>query len=249
MKALITGASSGIGKDMAYYLSSIGYDLILVARRRSVLEKIKKDLNQKVTTIALDLANEKNVYKLYEMVKNENIDMLINNAGFGLLGAFYQTSIIEELEMVNLNIKTPHILTKLFLKKFLQNDKGIILNVASTAAFYSGPNMSTYYATKNYLLRLSLAIYEELKEMKSNVQISVLCPGPTDTEFNERAKAKFMIKSLSSSYVAKYAIDKAIKKELIIIPGLLNKLTVLSSKFLPETIKLKIVSRIQKKKY
>ena len=135
MKALITGASSGIGRDMAYYLAKKGYDLILVARRKSRLEEISKKANTNVKIIELDLADEVNVYKLYDLVKDEKIDMLINNAGFGLFGMFYKTDLNRELEMINVNVKAPHILTKLFLKDFIKKNSGYILNVCSSAGF------------------------------------------------------------------------------------------------------------------
>ena len=166
MLALITGASSGLGKEMAVYLSSLGYDLILVARREKRLEELKESLKTNVTIYNYDLLDIKNVFELYEQVKDKNIDFLINNAGFGLFGDFLNTDLNRELEMINLNIKAYHILTKLFLKDFVLEDKGRILNVASAAGFLAGPNLSTYYATKNYITKLTLAIYEELKTKK-----------------------------------------------------------------------------------
>ena len=145
MLALITGASSGIGRDMAYYLANLGYDLILVARRKERLEEIKNNVNVNVKIIDTDLLIEENVFKLYEKVKKENIDILINNAGFGLFGIFSKTDLNRELEMIDLNIKTYHILTKLFLTDFLKKDSGYILNVCSSAGFLAGPRLSTYY--------------------------------------------------------------------------------------------------------
>ncbi len=245
MKALVTGASSGIGRDIARYLSSKGYDLIITAIDKSSLEEVAKELKTNVKIIALDLANEENVYKLYEETKNEAIDVLINNAGFGLFGDFSKTNLDKELDMINVNIKAPHILTKLYLKDFVKKNHGYILNVASVAGFLSGPHLNTYYATKNYLLKLTMAIYEELKEQKSHVHISALCPGPVDTEFNKTAGGSFSIKGLSSKYVAKCAIDKMLKNKLIIIPGITSKLGVFITRLLPYKLQLKIVSRIQ----
>ena len=144
MKALITGASSGLGRDMAKYLSSLGWDLIVVARREERLQELQKTLKTNVKIINLDLGVEENCYKLYEMTKNDNIDLLINNAGFGLFGLTTDTSLDRELEMINLNIKAVHILTKLFLQDFYQKDKGQILNVASSAGFLAGPRLNTY---------------------------------------------------------------------------------------------------------
>ena len=247
MKALITGASSGIGKDMAYILSDMGYDLILVARRKKKLEEIKKELTTNVTIINMDISSTFNCMKLYNKVKKEDIDIVINNAGFGMFGEFTETNLDKELDMIDTNIKAVHILTKLFLKDFKEKDSGYILNVASSAAFLSGPLMATYYATKGYVLKLTEAIYEELRKEGSNVYIGALCPGPVDTEFNDVAKVKFSVKSVSSKYVAEYAIDKMFKRKLIIIPGFLNKF-VLLSKIVSTKLLLKINYNIQKKK-
>ncbi len=248
MKALITGASSGMGRDMARVLSSEGYDLILVARRKDKLEELKKDLTTNVKIISLDLAKESNVFKLYEQTKDDNIDLLINNAGFGLFGVFNKTDLFRELEMIDVNIKAVHILTKLFLQDFIKRDYGQILNVASSAGFLAGPHLNVYYATKNYILKLTMAIYQELKEQKSNVHISALCPGPVNTEFNKVAKGTFTISALKSYDVAKYAIEKLHKNKLFIIPGFSNRLGIFATRFLPYKLQLKIVSQIQLRK-
>lgn len=248
MKALITGASSGIGKDMAYYLASKGIDLILVARRKDKLEKIKKDLDVNVKIIPLDLNEEDNVELLYNEVSKEDIDILINNAGFGLYGKFYETDIDKEIQMINVNIKQLHYLTKMFLKDFVKKDSGYILNVASSAGFMSGPKLSTYYATKNYVCRLTEAIYEELRRDKSNVHVSLLCPGPVDTEFNDVANCSFHTKAATSEYVAKYAIDNMFKNKLFIIPTFRMKFAIWASRFVPRKILLRITYNIQDKK-
>ncbi len=249
MKALITGASSGIGLEMAKYLANEkNYDLIIVARRKKRLEKLKKELKTKVEIIELDLTKEENVYKLYNQTKKSNIDFLINNAGFGLFGAFNVTNLNRELEMIDLNIKAYHILTKLFLLDFVKKDKGRILNVASSAGFLAGPHLNTYYATKNYVLKLTMAIYEELKEQNSNVHISALCPGPVNTEFSKVAFGYFTIKGLSPEYTAKYAIEKSLKNKLIIVPGVSMKLGLFLQRFIPYKLQLKITSLIQKRK-
>ena len=213
MKALITGASSGIGKNMAYVLANKGIDLILVARNKEEMLKIKENVKVNVLVIELNLLKEKNIFKLYEMCKDENIDILINNAGFGLFGIFTEADLTRELEMIDLNIKAYHILTKLFLKDFVEKDKGYILNVASSAGFMAGPRLSTYYATKNYVLKLTMAINEELRQSGSNVVVSALCPGPVNTNFNKVAMGEFSIKEASPKYVAEYAIDKMFKKK------------------------------------
>lgn len=248
MLCLITGASSGIGKDMAKYLANEGHDLILVARRKNRLLELQKSLNVNVEIIELDLSKEENVYKLYDKVKSQNIDVLINNAGFGLFGNFVETDLNRELEMIDVNIKAPHILTKLFLKDFYKRDNGYILNVCSSAGFMSGPRLNTYYATKNYLTKLTMAINEELRQQKSNVSISALCPGPVSTEFNKVAKGAFSIKEAKSSMVAKYAIDKMFKRKMIIIPTLKMKLGIFGLRFIPYRLQLIIAYHIQFRK-
>ena len=202
MKALITGASSGIGRDMARVLSDKGYDLILVARRKTKLEKLQKELKTNVEIIPMDISSTYNCMSLYNQVKKEDIDIVINNAGFGVFGEFANTNIDKELDMIDINIKTVHLLTKLFLKDFKSKDKGYILNVASSAAFLPGPLMAGYYATKSYIYQLTTAISQELKKDKSNVYIGVLCPGPVDTEFNKVAKVNFSVKAMNSYKVA-----------------------------------------------
>ena len=248
MKALITGASSGIGKCMAYELAKRGIDLILVARDEEALNKIKNDVRVNTKVIALDLQVSKNVFKLYDKVQNENIDILINNAGFGLFGLFSETDLARELEMIDLNIKAYHILTKLFLKDFIKKDSGYILNVCSSAGFMAGPRLSTYYATKNYVTKLSMAINEELRERKSKVSISALCPGPVNTNFNKVAHGEFSIKEASPEKVAKYAIDKMFKKKMIIVPTFRMKLAVFGVRLIPYRLQLIIAYHIQGKK-
>ena len=245
MRALITGASSGIGRDIARYLSSRGYDLILVSRDMNNLDT--KDYSTNIDTESLDLSDSDNCYKLYEKYKGK-IDILVNNAGFGLIGVFNKTDIKKEFNMIDLNIKAYHLLTKLFLSDFISKNKGYILNVASSAAFQPGPLMATYYATKAYVHSFTLAIYEELKKINSNVHVSCLCPGPVNTNFNKVANCEFTVKALSSEFVAKYAIDKMFKNKLLIIPGFTMRLAYYFSKICPLKLKLKIIYGIQHKK-
>ena len=179
---------------------------------------------------------------------DENIDILVNGSGFGLFGNSWETDLDTELKMIDVNLKAVHILTKLFLQDFVKKNKGYILNIASSAGFLSGPYLNTYYATKNYVTKWTLGIYEELRHINSNVHISCLCPGPVDTNFNKVAGGSFTIKPLTSKYVSKYAIDKMFKNKLIIIPGLSVRLGVFFNKFLPYKTSLKITYNIQTKK-
>lgn len=249
MKALVTGASSGIGKEMAIYLSKLGFELILVAKDKEKLEELQNKLKTKSKVIVLDLADEKKVKDLYLLTKNDDIDLLINNAGFGLFGDYNEVDIKTEFNMIDVNIKAVHLLTRLFLKDMVKKDKGYILNVASSAGLLKGgPLMSTYYATKSYVTTFTLATYEELRRNKSNVKISVLCPGPVNTNFNKVAKVEFNLKSLSAEYVAKYAIDKMFNNKLLIIPGFSTRLGLFVSRFIPTKLLLKITYKIQKRK-
>lgn len=246
MKALITGASSGIGRDMARYLARLGYDLVIVARRKELLEELKSDLMTEVTVECLDLANPENCIKLFE--EHKDIDILINNAGFGDFGKFDKTDLQKELGMIDTNIKSLHILTKLYLTEMKQRNQGHILNVASIAGFMAGPLMATYYATKNYVVSLSKAIDKELSKDGSHVVVSVLCPGPVSTNFNNVANVKFSLKSLSSEYVAKYAIDQMLKNKRVIIPGKMMKLIYAGNKLAPAGLSLEIAYHSQKSK-
>lgn len=248
MKALVTGASSGIGADIAKELSKRGFDLILVSRRKTRLAKLKSELNTNVEIINMDISSTFNCMELYNQVKDQEIEVLVNCAGFGVFGDFTSTSLDKELDMIDTNIKGLHILTKLFLTEFNKRNRGYILNVASAAAFVPGPLMASYYASKAYVLRLSESIYGELREIKSNVGISVLCPGPVDTEFNKVAKVNFSTKPLSSEFVARYAVDKMFKKKLIIIPGKMIKIYCKFSKFIPRKTILKFNYYFQSKK-
>lgn len=248
MKALVTGASSGIGKDISKYLDELGYEIILVARDEIKLKSIASTLKNKSRIIVLDLSVESNCVKLHDSLKEDKIDVLVNNAGFGMFGDFTETGLKKELEMIDLNIKAVHILTKLFLKDMKKTDHGYILNVASLASFQAGPLMATYYATKAYVVRLTMAIYEELRISKSKVVVSALCPGPVATNFNKVANVSFSVKALDSTYVAKYAINKMFKKKLIIIPGFMMRLSYYLSKIIPKKTLLKITYNIQKRK-
>ena len=245
MKALVTGSSSGIGRDMAKYLSSLGYELYLVSQNKKDLDREFKEYN-KVHTYGFDLRKEEECIKLYKELKEESIDILINNAGFGDAGNFTETSLDKEMDMINLNIKAYHILTKLFLKDFVKRNYGRILNVSSMAGFMPGPYMATYYATKNYITSLSLAIYEELKKDKSNVKISLFCPGPVNTNFNNVADVKFNITSISSEEAARIAINGMLEDKLIIIPNNM-KINHIFSKLAPTKLVLDINSKVQER--
>lgn len=244
MRALITGASSGIGREFAKILSKKGYDLVLVARDKEKLEEVKKELSTNIEIVCLDLSISENCKMLYN--NYPDMDLLINNAGFGDCGNFSSTSLDKELSMISTNITAYHILTKLYLINMKKKNSGHILNVASIAGFMPGPLMSTYYATKAYIVRLSEGIREELKKEKSSVKISILCPGPVNTNFNKVANVKFHLREANSFQVANYAIKHLNK--FYIVPGLDIKLAKFLAKIIPSSIVAKVTYRIQKRK-
>ena len=250
MKALITGAGSGIGREMAIYLDSISYDLILVDKDSLSLEYLKGVLKREHKYIVTDLSDVKKVKDLYIFTKKDDIDMLINNAGFGLFGDYNSCDMLTELEMIDVNIKALHVLTRMYLKDMVKKDKGYILNVGSSAGLLrGGPLMNCYYASKSYVVTFTCALYEELRRNKSHVVVSCLCPGPVSTNFNETAGVSFNIKSLNARYVAIYGLKKMyLDKKLIIVPGFMTRVGVFISRFLPVKLLLKITYNIQRKK-
>jgi short-subunit dehydrogenase len=236
MKALVTGASSGIGEEIAKELGKRGYDIILVARNEEKLKDVASKIKTKTRIITMDLSNKENCKKLYEETKNEDIDILINNAGFGVHGKFCDTDLNKEVQMIETNITAVHILMKLYLKDMIKKDRGHILNVASMAAFGPGPLMISYYASKAYVYRLSQGVKTELRKNNSKVKISVLCPGPVRTNFNKVAGVDFAAPSLSSEYVAKYAVKKMLKNKFTIVPGTFMKITRFFEKIMPHNL-------------
>ena len=248
MKVLITGASSGIGKDMARVMAKKADELVLVARNVEKLEEIKKELQNdaKIEIISKDLSIEENCKEIHNQV--QNVDILINNAGFGDCGNFTKTSLEKDIQMIKTNIIAYHILTKLYLTDMKEKNSGKILNVASIAGFMPGPLMATYYATKNYVVKLSEGIREELKKEHSKVQISILCPGPVETNFNKVANVDFHLREANSMDVAKYAIRKLEKGKFYIVPGIDVKIARFGAKILPANLISKFAYMAQKRK-
>lgn len=255
MKALITGASSGIGYEMAKILSEKGYDIIAVARREDKLKKLKESLKTDVEILCLDVTKEEDIEKISSRI--DEADVFINNAGFGVFGDFCSSPLEDELKMMDTNVRAVHVLTKLAVQKFKARNSGYIMNVSSIAAFFTGPLFSAYYASKAYVYRLTLALYEELRREKSNVKISVLCPGPIKTEFEDVAGVSFGngtekgrgLIIADKEKVSRYAIEKMLKGKTIIIPGKLMKTAVFFRRVLPEKTLCKLLYFLQSKKF
>ena len=233
MRALVTGASSGIGYSIARYLSNIGYDLIVVARREDCLKNLKKECKTNVEIIVLDLSIIANMYKLYELTADYDIDIVVNNAGVGLYGEFYDIDCSKEISMINLNVIATDLITKLYLKDMVKKNKGKILNVSSMIGFMPGPLMSSYYASKAYITSMSRAINTELKMKNINVSVSTLCAGAVDTNFNSDLGISFFIPPSNSEEVAKYSVNKLLRNKEVIIPGTINKIIYFLNKIIP----------------
>ncbi len=250
---LITGATTGIGYELSKLFAADKANLVLVARNTELLTQRQNDLVSQygvhVKSISLDLAEEGAAQKLYNQVKKEGIfvNTLVNNAGFGLLGAFKDTDLETEMRMIRLNISTLTALTKLFLNDLLDSG-GEILNVASTAAFEPGPMMAVYYATKAYVLSFSEALATELKG--TPVKVSVLCPGPTQTEFQKTARIRgvklLKLGIMDAATVARAGYEGLKKGKTLIIPGFLNRLSVWSIRFAPRKLVTSVVEFLHK---
>ena len=245
MRALITGATSGIGMSIAENLHKRGWKLILTGRNEKVLNELKEKYGNGTEIISAELSDREEVFRVYDFCRGKKIDMLVNSAGYGIFGEFDKTDLNDELNMIDVNITALHILTKLFLRDFKKRNRGRILNVASVAGFMSGPLLSSYYASKSYVIRLSLAIYEELRRSGSKVKITVLCPGPVNTNFNNRAGVNFSIKPVSPDYVAEYALKKTFEGKLFAIPQLSVKMSAFGQRFVPDRLLSAVVYNVQ----
>lgn len=251
---LITGASSGIGYELAKVFAREGYNLVLVARSELRLVNTAIDLQQQygITAIPLakDLSEPHAATELYDKLKQASItvDILVNNAGFGAFGHFTETNWEEESKMIQVNASLLTHLSKLFAADMLRRRKGKILNVASTAAFQPGPLMAVYYATKAYVLSFSEALASELH--RTGVTVSCLCPGPTETEFHERAEitpSKLVSNNLLMDVetVARIAYKGLMHNKRLIIPGMRNKMLVQLLRFLPRKTITGIIRKVQ----
>jgi short-subunit dehydrogenase len=254
--ALITGASSGIGLELAKIFARNRYDLVLVARSGDKLNELAAELrkgNIRVEVVVSDLSMPNAAQDLFNAVqqKNISIDFLINNAGFGDFGLFVEADWKKTETMIDLNIMTLTHLTHLFLPSMIKNGYGRVLNLASTAAFQPGPLMSVYYATKAYVLHFSEAIGNELKN--TGVKVTALCPGATESGFQaasnmEESRLVKDRKLPTSKEVAEYGYKALMKGKAVAIPGMFNNLLVQSVRFTPRSLVVKIARMIQERK-
>jgi len=246
--ALVTGASAGLGVEFARQLSKRGHRLVLAARRKDRLEELAKELG-KARAIAIDLSKKDSAAKLLADLEanGETVDLLVNNAGFGLIGRFAELDAKRERQMIDLNVGTLTDLCRAVAPQMIARKSGGILNVASTAAFQPGPKMAVYFATKAFVLSLTEALHEELKP--HGVKVSCLCPGPTRTEFGDVAgfggNGMFDRVAMEAPDVVKAGLDGLARNKAVVVPGLVNKLTANSGRFAPRSVVRKIAGAIK----
>lgn len=249
MTALITGASSGIGRDIARKLVKKGVRVIISGRNRQALEELRDELGaHRAKVIVADLSMEHECYRLYEEAAKYDVDILINNAGFGVYGKFAETDLEKETDMIKVNITAMHILAKLFLRDFREKNRGYILNVASAAGFMPGPYMAAYYAGKNYVVRLTQAVREELRREGSRVYVGALCPGPVRTNFNSVAGVDYDLEGIPCDYAAECAVRGLAARKGIIIPSVPIKAVTAAAKFIPSELLLRVAGSVQGRK-
>lgn len=252
--ALITGASSGIGLEMAHVFAQQGNDLVLVARSEDKLKNLAQTIlttyKVKVHVIAADLSSMNEVQRVYDICKNEHIDIdyLINNAGFGDFGLFVESDWNKLEQMIDLNIKSLTKMCRLFIPDMVKRKSGKVLNVASTAAFQPGPTMAAYYASKSYVLFLSEALYNELQG--SGVHVTCLCPGATESGFQQAAamEESALVKGRqlpTSKDVAWFGYRAMMKNKMTVIHGFMNYVMANAIRFTPRKWVLPIVRKIQ----
>ena len=252
--AIITGASAGIGREFAYECARDGYDLVLVARSESQLHALAADLRtttgRTVTVLAKDLSSPQAPREIFEETSaiRSDIEVLVNNAGFGLLGRFWELSETEQMDMIQVNIAALTHLSRLFLPALIAQGRGRILNVASTAAFQPGPLMAVYYATKSYVVSFSEALHNEARD--HGVTVTVLCPGPTKTDFVKRAgmtKTKLFSSgnSMSAGAVARIGYQAMKRGRPLVVAGRLNGLMAFLTRFAPIQFTATMARKVQ----
>ena len=246
--ALVTGASAGLGAEFARQLSKRGYRLVLAARRKERIEELARELG-KARAVAIDLSKKDSAAKLLADIdaNGETVDLLVNNAGFGLIGRFAELDAKRLRQMIELNVGTLTDLCRAAAPAMIERKSGGILNVASTAAFQPGPKMAVYFATKAFVLSLSEALHEELKP--HGIKVSCLCPGPTRTEFGDVAgfggNGLFDRVAMNAAEVVETGLEGLDKNRAVVVPGVVNKLTASSGRFAPRSVVRKIAGAIK----
>ena len=247
--AVVTGGASGIGLEFVKLLINDNYKVYVVDNSKENLSKLPSKLKSKnIETIHKDLSKTDSPEKLYKILKKENIDVLINNAGIGTFGKFHNTEWKIEKDMINLHVLNTTHLTKVFLKDMVKKNEGKIINIASVAAFQPGPLMSLYYATKAYILHFTEAISNEVKD--KNICISVLCPGQTKTNFQKNVsskKDKIKFNTACPIKVAKYGYESLKKNVTVSVPGFWNNIIIFLGRLLPRSTSTNLVRYIQEK--
>lgn len=250
--AVVTGASSGIGREFARRLAEEGYPLVLAARRQERLEELAGELRSRGTECCLvsaDLSGREGCDRLLEQLEDKRVGVFINNAGFGDCGCFLETELEKELNMIDLNVKMLHYLTKRILRKMEAQRCGYLLNVASSAGLLpAGPYMAAYYAGKAYVASLTQAVARELKERGSRIYVGALCPGPVDTEFNSVANVRFALPGIEAEECVDCALRQMKKRKTVIVPSLTVKAAVAFSRVLPRGAFVRLVGMQQRRK-
>lgn len=245
---MITGASAGLGVEFARQLSGRGHALVLAARRKDRLEHLASELGN-ARAVAIDLSQADSAAKLLADLEagGEQVDVLVNNAGFGLIGRFAELDAGRQRQMIDLNVATLTDLCRAIAPQLIARKSGAILNVASTAAFQPGPNMAVYFATKAYVLAFTEALHEELKP--HGVRVSCLCPGPTRTEFGEVAgfggNGLFDRTAMDAPEVVTAGLEGLDQNRAVVVPGLVNKIGAASTRFVPRSIVRRIAGAIK----
>ena len=249
MYALVTGASSGIGYESSKILASKGYDLIITARSVDKLnklsEEIKNTFNKDVVIIPLDISKRESLDELFNKTKDYEIEVVINNAGLGKVGMFNEVTDAEDFNMIDINVTAMHMILKHYADIL---EKGYILTVASIASFAPGPKMATYYATKNYIRSYAEALRYELKKMKKNIGITILAPGPVNTNFNDTANVTFTLKGVDANKCANYAIKRMFKKKKFATPKWSVRAATRLMRILPHRVSMRLCFKSQSKK-
>ena len=249
----ITGASSGIGREFARRYAAMGCRLILTARRVDRLQTLAEELHAAHGTECrietADLSRAEECSRLCEALADEQIDIFINNAGFGVCGRFLETDAERELSMAKVNVLALHRLFKFAVQKMQAQGFGTVLNVASSAGLLpGGPYMAGYYATKAYVVSLTRSVAEELREAHSPVYVCALCPGPVNTEFNDCADVVFALKGITPQFCVEEALRGMLRGRTIIVPSALMRAATTAQRFVPTPLLMPILAHQQKKK-